>query len=108
MERVVLNKNENIINAAGYFLKIAKINYRTKHYRLNCSVLNIINAAGYFLKIAKINYRTKHYRLNCSVLNEFTCFMRIKKTCLSSMYFSQILTNINSQREKPICPNRKN
>ena len=68
MERVVLNKNENIINAAGYFLKIAKINYRTKHYRPNCSVLNIINAAGYFLKSQKLT-RTKHYRLYCSVLN---------------------------------------
>ena len=50
-----------------FVLKIAKINYRTKHYRLNCSVLNIINAAGYFLNSQKLT-RTKHYRLYCSVL----------------------------------------
>ena len=48
-----------------FVLKIAKINYRTKHYRLNCSVLNIINAAGYFLKSQKLT-RTKH--IDCTAL----------------------------------------
>ena len=61
--------------------------------RLELTLLPILPRKSFlYLNRASLT-RTRHYRLNCSVLNEFACFMKIKKACLSSMYFSQILSS---------------